>query len=266
MLNCVSIPLMVIAGMYLSVSFGEPDWQVKERNGNVELYAQFTPDVAALWSSVGEVSDELTTLLDVASSGKPVQIILFQDHGSYLRYVAPKIPQARHRKAIYYRNGDVSQIYAYQSRTLLNDLRHEMTHALLHQHLPFLPLWLDEGLAEYLEEPADSRAESGRVTAARWKARTGWKPSLKALESIPAAENMDADAYRDSWAWTCFLLNESPQTIDLLRKYLAQIHNGEAPGPFSSFAEEQNTGALTRANSYFRKITIRVASGSSRER
>ena len=266
MWNCPLIPLLFIAVSSLPVPASETPWQLKERRDNIELYAQFTPDVALLWKNIDDVREELSTLLDVSTSGQTVQIILFQDQASYLRYVAPGIPQACRRKAIYYRNGEVSQIYAFQSRSLMTDLRHEMTHALLHQHLPFLPLWLDEGLAEYLEDPAQARTDSSRVKAARWKARTGWRPSLKSLESIPTAEDMDADDYRDSWAWTCFLLNASPETLELLQRYLERIHKGEAPGPFSRFAEGQSPGSLMQANSYFPKIMIRIASGSSRKR
>jgi hypothetical protein len=265
MLRCPLTPLFLMAGI-CAASPVDDRWQVREGRGNIELYAQAPLDAASLWREIADVRDELKELLDVSSSGEPVQIMLFRDQASYLRYLTPGIPQARSRKAIYYRNGKVSQIYAIQGRSLITDVRHEMTHALLHQHLPFIPLWLDEGLAEYLEEPASARIRSGRVTAARWKARTGWTPSLKTLEAIPSAEDMDANDYRDSWAWTCFLVNQSPETLQLLRDYLTRIHTGDAPGPFSRFAQAQNPGSLLEAKSYFRKITIRVASDSSRER
>ncbi len=266
MLSCPLIPLLLIVRSFLPLPDSETPWLVKEQHHNIELYAQFSPDVGVLWRNMDEVGEELKTLLDVSSSGQPVQIILFRDHASYLRYLSARIPQARQRKAIYYRNGSTSQIYAFQNRSLIADLRHEMTHVLLHQHLPFLPLWLDEGIAEYIEEPAHSRTTSNRLKTARWKSRTGWRPSLKSLEAIPSADDMDADDYRDSWAWTCLLLNESPESLEMLQHYVSRIHQGEAPGPFSRFAEGQSPGSLTRANSYFPKFAIRVASGSSRER
>ena len=184
--------------------------------------------------------------------------------GSYLQFLENTIPQSRQRKAIFYRNGDVYQVYAYRSRTLITDLRHEVTHAILHQHLPFLPLWIDEGLAEYLEEPEFSRSDSSRTKSARWKARIGWSPSLQALENIPNAESMDADDYRDSWAMTCMLLNESDTSLQALRDYLAVIHQGEAPGLFSKFQKTADSAVFSRANSYFRKMPIRLSLDSSR--
>jgi len=241
----------------------ESRWVVEDKRGSFEVYAEFDPGIQDLWSQVDDVARELKVLVAVEPNNKPIQIILFRDQGSYLRFLANTIPQSRQRKAIFYRNGDVYQVYAYRSRTLITDLRHEVTHAILHQHLPFLPLWIDEGLAEYLEEPDFSRSDSSRTKSARWKARVGWSPSLQALENIPNAESMDADDYRDSWAMTCLLLNESDGSRQALRDYLAVIHQGEAPGPFSKFQKTADSAVFSRANSYFRKMPIRLSLDSS---
>ena len=239
-------------------------WVVEDKRGSIEVFAEFDPGMQDLWQNIDDVSRELKVLVAVEPTGEPIQIILFRDQGSYLRYLASSIPQSQQRKAIFYRNGDVYQVYAYRSRTLTTDLRHEVTHAILHQHLPFLPLWIDEGLAEYLEEPESVRSDSSRTKTARWRARVGWAPSLQSLESIPNAESMNDDEYRDSWAMTCLLLNESEASRQALRDYLAVIHKGEAPGPFSKSQKAADSGVFSRANSYFRKMSIRLDSGSSR--
>ncbi|MBC7966291.1 MAG: hypothetical protein H7Z17_10250, partial [Fuerstia sp.] len=168
-------------------------WAIEDKRGSIEVFAEFDPGMHHLWQNVDEVARELKVLLAVEPTGQPIQIILFRDRDSYLRYLASSIPQSQQRRAIFYRNGDIYQVYAYRSRTLTTDLRHEVTHAILHQHLPFLPLWIDEGLAEYLEEPESERSGSSRTKTARWKARLGWAPSLQSLENIPSAESMDAD-------------------------------------------------------------------------
>ena len=258
------IPILVLVALPLTSQAQQSRWVVEDQNGSVEVFAEFDPGMPELWQNVNDVAHELRALLDVEPNGKPIQIILFRDQGSYLRFLANTIPQSRQRKAIFYRNGDVYQVYAFRSRTLITDLRHEVTHAILHQHLPFLPLWIDEGLAEYLEEPEFSRSDSSRTKSARWKARIGWSPSLHALENIPNAESMDADDYRDSWAMTCLLLNESASSRQALRDYLAVIHKGEAPGPFSKFQKTVDSAVFSRANSYFRKMPIRLSLDSSR--
>ena len=47
-------------------------------------------------------------------------------------------------------------VYTYWGDRIQQDLRHELTHALLHSVLKDVPLWLDEGLAEYFELPPAS--------------------------------------------------------------------------------------------------------------
>ena len=259
-----ALRILILFNLSLTAHGQQSRWTVEERRGSVEVFAEFDPGMPVLWENVEDVTRELRELVAVEPSGKSIQIILFRDQASYLRYLASSIPQSRQRKAIFYQNEDVCQVYAFRSRTLITDLRHEMTHALLHQHLPFLPLWVDEGLAEYLEEPESFRSESTRIKSARWKARVGWSPSIQSLEAIPTAESMNADEYRDSWAMICMLLNESDASREALRDYLAVIHKGEAPGPFSVFQEAENSGVFPRANSYFRNMSIRLSSASSR--
>jgi hypothetical protein len=238
-------------------------WVVEETRGEETLYSEFPLDVAGIWKQIDSVSNELKNSVGIESSSEPVEIVLFSTHASYVQYLSQKIPQARNRRAIFLRNGAVSQIYAWNSRTLMTDLRHEMVHVRIHQHLPFFPLWLDEGLAEYFEEEPGKRSVSSRRDSVRWKARLGMSPSLRALEGLPSAEAMNGETYRDSWAWVSFLINNSAESRDTLRKYVKLIYRGEAPGTFSSFAEAESPGLTARANSYFRKMTIVVTLDSS---
>lgn len=240
-------------------------WKMAERHGDAELYSEVVVDTRRIWAEIDQLTEELDKNVSARPNGKPIQIVIYASQQSYLRKLATQIPQARNRKAIYYRNGDVSQVYVWNSRSLITDLRHEMTHVILHQHLPFLPLWIDEGLAEFFEETPAERTSSARISTVKWKARMGANPSLGDLESLPAAEEMDADAYRNSWAWCSFLLNESDESQKLLKDYLEQIHRGEAPGALSRYAQANNPGLLMRANSYFRKMTVRIISDSSRQ-
>ncbi len=232
-------------------------WQVHETLGNLELFAEFPllPDVVA--AQLASVEAELKRDLDLApSDDAKIQVIIFGSARSYRAYLAKRVPQALHRRAIFYRSGDQYQIYAYRHDRLLTDLRHEYTHAVLHRTLPFVPLWIDEGLAEYLEDQPERRARSSRLVAMRWKCRTGWRPDLLPLEAIPSADRMTSDHYRDSWAWTHFLLNESDQTRTLFHSYLAAISAGEAPGTFSEWATTRDPEVRKRVGSYFRRFRI----------
>jgi len=257
LLRLILFSSSIISLCVLQAALGE-EWLVQERHGRFELYSQFEAVPTDLWDELNEVAQELEELLQVTPTTDPVSIVLFTDQQSYVSSLEASLPQVRLRKAIFVRTGDISRVYAYQSRTLIRDLRHEVTHAFLHQHLPFLPLWLDEGLAEYLEEARSLRYTSSRASMVRWKARIGWKPELKSMEAIPSAEEMEPADYRDSWAWVCFLLNESPQTRDLLVTYVDTIHKGGDPGPFSAFSAAVTPDLEKRASSYFRRIPSRT--------
>jgi hypothetical protein len=245
---------LIVSLPSLAACVDGPRWVVEEQRGEATLYAEFRVASGEIWQQLDEVSGELESALGIVGSGERIEVVLFATQASYLRYLTERLPQARSRRAIFYRNGDVSQIYAWNNRQLMTDLRHEMVHVRVHQHLPFAPLWLDEGLAECFEERSGSRGDTVRRDLLRWKARLNQVGSLRGLEQLPSAEAMGADDYRNSWAWVEFFLGESEGTRRLLREYVAEIHKGEAPGAFSAYAESGSPGVLVRGNSYFRKM------------
>ena len=240
-------------------------WVVQDQRQQTLLYSEFELDLERIWAELGEVDFELSAATGIRATDGRVEIVLFASRQSYLEYLAARVPQAAARRAIFLKNGSISQVYAYNSRSLVVDLRHEMTHVRVHQHMPYAPLWLDEGLAEYFEEEEAARPRSSRREAVRWKARLGSSPSLISLEKIPSAEAMGAEEYRSSWAWICFLINDGAGSRQTLQNYVEEVHRGAAPGKFSEYAQAENTGLLSRANSYFRKMTFPLTFDSSGE-
>ncbi len=236
---------------------------MEEQRGTAVLYSEFSVSAADVWRELDEVTGLLEKSAGIVATDERVEIVLFASQASYLKYLSSGLPQARNRRALFYKNAGVSQIYAWNNRSLMTDLRHEMVHVRVHQHLPFAPLWLDEGLAECFEERSGSRADASRRELLRWKARLNQVASLQVLERLPSAEAMDGDDYRNSWAWTAFLLGESEESRRVLRGYVAEIHRGEAPGAFSAWVGSQNSELLSRANSYFRKMPTSLNFGSS---
>ena len=258
LLRCIGA-LLLLGWPAVSESSGaaggeDPRWVVEEQRGVETLYSEFAVSSGEIWKQLDEVSGELESAVGIVGSGERLEVVLFGTQSSYLRYLSERLPQARNRRAIFYRNGDVSQIYAWNSRQLMTDLRHELVHVRVHQHLPYAPLWLDEGLAECFEERGGSRGDAARRDLLRWKARLNQVGALPGLERLSSAESMDADDYRNSWAWADFFLRESEESRRLLRGYVAEIHRGEAPGAFSVYAESRSPGVLSRGNSYFRKM------------
>jgi hypothetical protein len=230
------------------------EWPVRHQFDHFEIYSEFAPDIPRIRREIEDVQSEVTRLTGIRSGSEKTQIMLFSNHRAYVRYLGNDLPDARNRKAIFYRNGDVSQIYLFRSSDLFRDLRHELTHVVLHQRLPFIPLWIDEGLAEVIEASAEERSRDLRISSVRWRSRLGGIRSLTSLESIPSAGEMTADDYRDSWSWVFFLLHESSETQKILQTYIQAIESGEAPGSFRQFLLERDPTAEKRINSYFRKV------------
>jgi hypothetical protein len=252
-LSAIFVVVAVWSGVCTGSGHGDR-WLVEEQRGPCVLYAEFSIQPGDVWRELDDVSALLEQTAGIVATGERVELVLFASQSSYLKYLTPGLPQARNRRALFYRNAGVSQIYAWKSRFLMTDLRHEMVHVRVHQHLPFAPLWLDEGLAECFEERAGSRGDESRREHLRWKARLNQVSSLRVLERLPSAESMDGDDYRNSWAWVAFLLQESEESRGVLRGYVEEIHRGEAPGAFSSWADARVPSLLSRANSYFRKM------------
>jgi hypothetical protein len=122
-------------------------------------------------------------------------------------------------------------VFAFQGNDFEIDVRHECTHALLHAWLPDVPLWLDEGLAEYFEVPRGKRAEHNphwAVVAALVK--SGQQPRLDELESLENLDDMGRDEYRDAWAWVHFMLHGPREASEELLRYLDELHAGSQPG------------------------------------
>ena len=112
---------------------------------------------------------------------------------------------------------------------MADDLRHEVTHAYLHAVVPNMPQWLDEGIAKFYEVSRGQRGVNRPLldrTIARIE-HEHWQPDLRRLERFPADYNMTQDDYAEAWAWTHFLMESRPETLDALRAYLADLRRDD---------------------------------------
>ena len=115
------------------------------------------------------------------------------------------------------------------------DLRHEYTHGLLHSGLKRVPLWLDEGLAEYFEvagpKPGGLNHDYGLHLSEA--VASGWRPDLKRLENLDDSGQMKRAEYQESWAWVHFMLNSTPEAKHALVGYLAELRTNPRPKTIS---------------------------------
>ena len=195
--------------------------------GVVIVQANFPlTEIASILKEIERLQYDLTHYIGVPAPKEKIELCLFKDESSYnsfLREVFPRAP--RDRRALYIKlDGKPGTLLVQKSKDFEIDLRHEMTHAILHASIPRVPIWLDEGLAKYFEVPIEDRAGNHQYMAQiRWSARLGMVPSLDRLAKLETIDDMSVKEYRDSWAWVHFLIHRSPETHQLLASYLKML-------------------------------------------
>lgn len=143
-------------------------------------------------------------------------------------------PSIARRRAIFLKDRGPGMLFTSWHDEIETDLRHEAAHALLNQHDSHLPLWLDEGLAEYFEVGREFRFQnSDHLQDTAQRASRGLIPSLTEIESVTELAEFTNDHYRDSWAWVHFLLHRRPQTRELLIEFLEHARNSSSQLPIS---------------------------------
>jgi hypothetical protein len=171
--------------------------------------------------------DDICQALSMPQSDEPIIVFLFPDNETYGAYVAQHFPSVPPRRALFMETDTELSVYAYWGDRVAEDLRHEVAHGYLHAVAPGLPLWLDEGLAEYFESP---RSRAG-VNASHVEllldliAHQGWRPNLAQLERVSDISEMDQQSYAEAWAWAYFLLETGPERRELLTAYLFDVRS-----------------------------------------
>jgi hypothetical protein len=95
-----------------------------------------------------------------------------------------------------------------------------------------LPLWLDEGLAEYFEVPKAERLRGGdKLFATVGQVQRGEIPNLSDLQTIKRLEEFNDARYQDSWSWIHYMLHRRGATRSLLVRYLADHRSGADAAP-----------------------------------
>ena len=175
---------------------------------------------------LGTLRDQLETELGVRvdSEANPIEVYILADRDAFahfLRYYYPDLPA---RRAFFLAQGARRVVYTSMGDRLEEDLRHEATHALLHRAYGDLPLWLDEGLAEYFEGPPTrggiNPEHLDRLPRDR---EDGWRPDLARLESLRGVRQMTPRDYRESWLWAHYLLTGPEPGKEALLAYLGEL-------------------------------------------
>ncbi len=177
----------------------------------------------------------LAQTLELNLASHPVEVHLFATPERFHAALAERFPDFPVRRAFFVKHHGRYEVYAQWSEHAPEDLRHETTHAYLHTSLPDLPLWLDEGLAEYFETPAEQGGWNAPHAELLLHERQAghWRPDLRRLELLASSGDMTQRDYAEAWAWTYWLLHTTPQRRALLLQHLHAWRRGERVGPIS---------------------------------
>jgi hypothetical protein len=173
--------------------------------------------------------------LPCSDSAEPIHVYLFESTERFDGFIKLHYPKFPDRRAFFVETDTKLSVFVRWGDRMAEDLRHEVTHGYLHAVVPNMPQWLDEGIAKYYEV---SRGQNGvnRPLLDRMLVKIDkdhWQPDLRRLEQFPPTYNMTQDDYAEAWAWTHLLLESRPETLDMLRAYLADLRRDGVATPLS---------------------------------
>jgi len=231
---CLLVALVLLGGL---PTRGEAAW-TRLRTANFVFIGDAPErDIRAIARNLEQFRDALSRALPNSRSQSvaPTVVLVFASHRSFL----PFMPQFEGRpvevSGIFRAEDDINYIAlnAEQRAAGLRTAFHEYTHLLVSNTIRSLPLWLEEGLAEFYEtfEERDG-GEAGMIgtpSAHHLQAlRTQFIP-LEALMAIDETapiynENSRRSAfYSTAWALTHYLLLGNPDGVRQLDRYIAYL-------------------------------------------
>lgn len=198
-------------------------------NGQLRIHTLVdSDDKRKLFQSLVQQQELVSELTGLQFSGteRPIDVYLFRDLPTMQEFTRQSAPTLANRRAFFVSTPDALRIYACFSPRLAVDLRHEVTHGYLHSVAEDIPLWIDEGLAEFFEVDqcgdegqSDRNGERGspdlkklpQINAPHVQmlvaamADGSWQPSLQRLEAMVDPMELTQLDYAECWLWTHYL-------------------------------------------------------------
>jgi hypothetical protein len=192
---------------------------------------------SSLFDELETLRDQIARELQLPTSNTIVQVFIFDSKEKYEQYMHARYPELPERRAFFIvqehnRGGSPDLlVYTFWGDHLRQDLRHELTHAVLRSVLKDVPLWLDEGLAEYFELPPEKDGTNAQHL--EYLRKPTFDPDLARLEKISQSQNVlkERSEYRESWAWVHLMLRTTPEAKQVLLGYLQSLRSANMPGP-----------------------------------
>ena len=249
---------VLVFALLLCTSVRASKWPDQRRIGPLVCHADFSLDpYISFFQDVANLQEDLLEQLGVGMPQEMIHLYLFSKKSSYRQYIQQHFPNVPDRRALFIKGHGPGMVFAYASGDFETDLRHECTHALLHASLVMVPLWLDEGLAEYFEVPAAKRVDgSPHKAAMRRNLFLGRYASLAELEFLSDVKDMSGKDYRHAWGWVHFMLNGPPEARQELQQFLSDIKNQVPPGNLSQRLNSRIPDLDRSFKRHFRRVKL----------
>ena len=210
------------------------------------------------------VCQEVYATLELPPGTSPIHVRLFSSREELDTFRRVRFPGAPARRAFFVEEKGQLQVFAAWGPRVAEDLRHEVVHGCLHSVVPKLPLWLDEGLAEYFELTTfANRDNPAHRQLLLEQMGLGWQPDLARLEQLDSPAQMTQQDYAECWAWVHFLLHTTLERKALLQQYLRRCRSETEPGSLQQLWARQEP--WPRVQAQLRKHLIRLASHAAKQ-
>ena len=213
-----------------------------------------------LFKELEALRDQIYKELQLPAANTIVQVNIFEDRNKYERFMKARYPELPKRRAFFVAQprsvgaGEDLLVFTYWGDRVQMDLRHELTHALLHSVLKDVPLWLDEGLAEYYEVPPGWKGLNAQhLDHLR---QSGFKADLNRLEQLGQVQQMTPADYREAWAWVHMMIQGPPEAKTVLLAYLQQLRANPNPGPLGPRLAEAVPQPDDAVRQHFERINV----------
>jgi hypothetical protein len=242
-----------------------PGWPYVFDSSGFHFYSLGPPKVLEQQiQGVLRLPEELNQELGIAFRGLDVHILVFDSRRSLDEYLHRYYPGLRAANSMYIRDQGPGLILTWFHADWLVDVRHEATHALLHAKRASIPLWIDEGLAEYFEYPSGSssgdsfaiKSHPVHTKLIHTQLRFGQFANLEEQERWDPNKRLSNQQYRDAWGSVAFLLNHSDQSKNEFRFYVKDLLENRASGNLSYRLQQTIPDWRTAYTRYYREHSV----------
>ena len=224
-----------------AVDVALPSESILEREQLVVHSDFYIPSKHRLIDELTAKRRDIAEQLKLPVSDEPINVFVFKTEDQFRRFMNREYPDFPSRRAFFVKSDTTLKVFAYWGEKIGEDLRHEVAHGYLHSVVSNIPLWMDEGLAEYYELPRGKHGLNEQHVFLLNNAfrRKEWTPNVETLERLVSPAEMSQLHYAESWLWIHYLLESENGDPKLLQDQLARLRMSAESEPLSKFLKQQ---------------------------